>query len=192
MSRDDAAMYVPYVRCTRLVHSLRIFSYLYELQRSPAISYSEAKFLFVLTVFFLAAHLSACVFHTGSRISQMTNGYYSDAPWVLLDADGNDVSPLDASGGKQPPLVTLYLRALYWSFCQLSTVGHADQIGGQTGGGRVGGGCPGGCDSDSDAEAAAATSARTTRVYDVEVVAGTLYVVIATVISRSSSRRRRR
>ena len=92
---QDAAVYVPYVRCTRLVHSLRIFSYLYELQRSPAISYSKAKFLFVITVFFLAAHLSACVFHTGSRISQMTNGYYSDAPWVLLDADGNDVSPLD-------------------------------------------------------------------------------------------------
>lgn len=120
------AYLVPWVRCTRLLQGFRLPAYLGHLQRSPLIGYTKAKFLHVFLIMFVATHLLACVFHLAAAES---DGHYQHAPWWRLDANGADVDELPSEEDR-PSVGTLYLRALYWSFMTMSTVGHVDQIGG--------------------------------------------------------------
>ena len=121
---------VPYVR---LLHIFGAFEHAIKLagvlQRSPAVSYNKARVLQLLLLVCATSHYLACIFVFVSRDDtflssapiELRREHYLDSPW-LPDADQ------PGAPWKERPAFPLWLRAFYWSFMTLTTVGHVDKM----------------------------------------------------------------
>jgi len=112
----EMRMYIPWIRMMRLCYAgPAVSKQLRNLEvDSAGLSYSKARALRLTLLVVLVSHLLACAFYEFSRLAGAV--HYKTAPW----------SP-DTLQLSDEAIGSLYLRALYWASCTMTTVGHVDK-----------------------------------------------------------------
>ncbi|KAL1526614.1 hypothetical protein AB1Y20_015318 [Prymnesium parvum] len=112
----EMRLYIPWIRMMRLCYAgPAVSKQLRNLEvDSAGLSYSKARALRLTLLVVLVSHLLACAFYEFSRLAGAV--HYKTAPW----------SP-DTLQLSDEAIGSLYLRALYWASCTMTTVGHVDK-----------------------------------------------------------------